>query len=319
MHKEVNSASPGAGSISGRRGEPQAPMEKLVPLISGSRSGPLGIAHLPRFWLKMRAYAVGLLEDGYRHGNGGNDESLLTTFGIDLDAFTDFIAGAPDYPACEAWVRKNAAGISAETIRKYTEQLIAFEMPDPRRTEWTARFGLTPGTYTLAVALNQLDDWDLVHHQLRDANAPKTAVVPAISTAVSGPLGVLHLPRLWIKRRAHAAGRLPAGYRLGAPGFDGTLADALGFAYDELAAYIDAERPDYLATEAWVRKNAKTLTDETVAALNARIMATKLPAQFAPAMRARLGVDESFERSIPLNDLDDWLTLHEQLKAVAAV
>jgi hypothetical protein len=295
-------------------------MEKLVPLISGSRTGPLGMAHLPRFWLKMRAYSIGILEDGYRHGNGGSDENLLTTFGIDGDAFADFIQNdAPDYLTCEAWVRANASDMSPEKIRRFTETLTSFEMPDPRRSEWIARFGLSGETYTRAIELNQLDDWDLAHHQLCAAGAPKTPFVPAISTALAGPLGVLHLPRLWIKRRAHAAGRLPEGYRLGLRGFDGTVAESLGFDYDALAAYIDAELPDYHAVEAWVRKNATTLSPETVAALNARITAQKLPEQYAPAMRARLGVDESFERSIPLNDLDDWLTLHEQLKALAPV
>src|SRR5471032_3208345 len=143
-------------------------MEMLVPLISGSRTGPLGMAHLPRFWLKMRAYSVGILEDGYRHGNGGSDENLLTAFGIDADAFADFIKDdAPDYLACEAWVRANAADASPEKIRKFTEALTTFEMPDPRKTEWSARFGLDGATYTLAVQLNQLDDWDLAHHQLR--------------------------------------------------------------------------------------------------------------------------------------------------------
>lgn len=295
-------------------------MEKLVPLISGSRTGPLGIAHLPRFWLKMRAYSVGILEDGYRHGNGGSDENLLNAFGIDGDAFAAFIKNdAPNYLTCEAWMRANASDASPETIRKFTETLTTFEMPDPRRTEWTGRFGLSEGTYTLAVQLNQLDDWDLVHHQLRATGARKAPFVPAISSALAGPLGALHLPRLWIKRRAHAAGRLPEGYRLGIRGFDGAVAEALAFDYDALAAYIDADLPDYHATEAWVRKHATSLTPETIAALNARILATKLPEQYVPAMRARLGVDDSFERSVPLNDLDDWLGLHEQLKAVGPV
>ena len=95
-------------------------------------------------------------------------------------------------------------------------------------------------TYTLAVQLNQLDDWDLAHHQLR-AGTKKTPFVPAISSALAGPLGAMHLPRLWLKRRAHAAGRLPEGYRLGLRGFDGAVAEVLGFDYDALAAYIDAE------------------------------------------------------------------------------
>ena len=71
----------------------------FVPLISGTQTGPLGVIHLPRLWLKMRAYNRGLLPEGYRHGNGGSDEGLLTALGVDRDAFAGFIAaGAPDYP-----------------------------------------------------------------------------------------------------------------------------------------------------------------------------------------------------------------------------
>ena len=47
---------------------------EMIPLISGAENGPLGIVHLPRLWLKMRAHAVGVLPEGYRHGNGGTDE-----------------------------------------------------------------------------------------------------------------------------------------------------------------------------------------------------------------------------------------------------
>lgn len=294
-------------------------MESFVPLVSTRSTGPLGMAHLPRFWVKMRAHALGLLAEGYRHGVGGTDEDLLKTFGIDLGAFTAFITTAPDYLACEAWVRENAADRSPEKIRNFTDHWLSFVMPDPRQSEWTARFGLEPGTYTGAMALNQLDDWDLVHEQLRAPDASKTPLVPAISSSLSGPLGALHLPRLWIKRRAHAAGRLADGYRIGAKGFDAKVAEILGFDYDVLAAYIDAEAPSYLETEAWLRKHAKTLNADTIAALNKHVLATKLPEQYAPGMRARLGLPDSYVLSIPINDLDDWLELHEALKAVAPV
>jgi hypothetical protein len=49
------------------------------------------------------------------------------------------------------------------------------------------------------------------------------------------------------------------------------------------------------------------------------VLATKLPEQYAPGMRARLGLPDSYVLSIPINDLDDWLELHEALKAVAPV
>jgi hypothetical protein len=291
----------------------------LVPLIGGAKTGPLGIAHLPRLWLKMRAYAVGALPEGYRHGNGGSDEDFLTTFGVDGDAFARYIASAaPDYQACEVWIRANAADTSPATIQAFNESLTSFEMPDPRRSEWSARFGLDGTTYTRAVALNQLDDWDGVHRQLLAFDPAPAPLVPAISSSLTGPLGVPHLPRLWLKHRLHGVGRLPEGYRHGAGGFDETLTSALGVDAVAFASYVETDKPDYLTAETWVREHATTLSPETLAALTTRFHETNLPAELGVKRRAELGItDASFERSIPLNDLDDWAALHRQLLAVA--
>ena len=38
-------------------------------------------------------------------------------------------------------------------------------------------------------------------------------IVPLISSGTQGPLGVLHLPRLWQKVILGAAGKIPEGYR----------------------------------------------------------------------------------------------------------
>jgi hypothetical protein len=291
----------------------------FVPLISGSQTGPLGIVHLPRFWSKMRAHAYGALAEGYRHGVGGSDEALLTAFGIDGDAFASYIAAdAPDYQTLETWVRAHATDLSAETIRTFNDQITGFEMPDPRRTEWSARFGLTDGTFALAVGLNQLDDWDLVHAQLSAPGAPSTSYVPAIGSGVAGPLGALHLPRLWLKHRLHGVGRLPTGYRHGVGGFDEMVTDGLGIDRDAFATYVETEKPDYVNAEVWVRRQAKTLSAGTVAALNARILSTKFPAERLAERRAELGpIANALELGIPLNDLDDWAGLHRQLSAVA--
>lgn len=293
-------------------------METIVPLISGSQTGPLGITHLPRFWLKMRAYAIGALPEGYRHGNGGSDENLLTTFGIDATAFAAFIASeAPDYPACEAWIRRNATDLSAETIREFNEFLTSFDMPDPRLSEWTQRFGLPHGNYK-AVLLNQLDDWDGMHELLRASAASSTPLVPLIGSDVAGPLGVLHLPRLWLKHRLYAAGRLAEGYRHGVGGFDEVVTSKLGVDGAAFATYVETELPDYLSAEAWVRTHASTLSDETIAATNEHIRATKMPAEMAVKRRAELGpVADGLEHGIPLNNLDDWAGVHRQMKAVA--
>jgi hypothetical protein len=291
----------------------------IVPLISGSQTGPLGIVHLPRFWFKMRAHAAGLLAEGYRHGNGGTDEALLTAIGVDGDAFAAHIAAdAPDYPACETWLREHATNLTPETIRAFNEQTVLFEMPDPRLAEWTARFGLSDGTYTSAVRLNQLDDWDLAHAQLLASDGAAVPTVPAIGSGVSGPLGAQHLPRLWLKHRLYGAGRLAEGYRHGVGGFDAIVSEMLGFDGAAFATYVETERPDYLTAEKWLRANASKRSAEDIAALNERLNTAKMPAQRLAECRAELGaVAGELELGIPLNDLDDWAGLHRQLIAVA--
>jgi hypothetical protein len=295
---------------------PAAPIG-FVPLISGAQSGPLGIAHLPRFWLKMRAHAAGGLAAGYRHGNGGSDEALLTAIGVDGDAFAALIASdAPDYATCETWIRANARDLSATSIATFNATTTSFVMPDPRLTEWTARFGLTAGTYSLAVALNQLDDWDGVHQQLLGSGAPSTPMIPAISATLSGPLGAFHLPRLWLKHRLHGVGRLPEGYRHGKGGFDEMVAVTLGFDHDAFATYVETDKADYLTAEAWVRRHATTLTAATVDALNAQIGSYKLRPDRAALRREQLGpIADGLELGTALNDLDDWAGLHRQLIA----
>jgi Domain of unknown function (DUF5069) len=312
----------GSGSISSGGGEAWSPMEKqalapagIVPLISGAVTGPLGITHLPRFWLKMRAHAKGMLAEGYRHGSG-TDEALLTTFGVDGTAFAAYIAAeAPDEPACEAWFRAHATNLTPETVRAFNDEVTGFEMPDPRRSEWSARFGLDDGAFTHAIGLNQLDDWDLAHALLRASGAPGAMSVPAISTSAVGPLGVMHLARLWFKHRLHGVGRLPAGYRHGAGGFDEVLSEGLGFDAEAFAMFVETETPDYLTAEAWIREDATKLNANAIAALNERLRTAKMPPESLAKRRAELGaVADGLELGIPLNDLDDWAELHRQLR-----
>ena len=49
--------------------------------------------------------------------------------------------------------------------------------------------------------------------------------VPMISTSTTGSLGVVHLPRLWLKMRLAAKDKLAEGYRAGEGGFDDDLED----------------------------------------------------------------------------------------------
>jgi len=144
-------------------------------------------------------------------------------------------------------------------------------------------------------------------------NGGTPPVVPIVSSLAVGPLGVCHLPRMWLKVLLHANGRLPAGYRHGTGGFDEITATALGFDRDAFIEFVSTEHPTYLETEAWVRKNAKNLNAESIRKHNESMRRDK-PLLMAKAQRAFVGLsDENILDATLLNDLDDWHTLHAQL------
>jgi hypothetical protein len=143
-------------------------------------------------------------------------------------------------------------------------------------------------------------------------------IVPVISSSVAGPLGVLHLPRLWLKVLLHACGRLPEGYRHGVGGFDALLLTELGLDADAFVAYIERDKPSYLELEAWVRANAKSLEPARIAAFNERVRTARLRDELAVERRARFGLDDSVTGAIELNDLDDWAELHDRVVAAEA-
>ena len=141
----------------------------------------------------------------------------------------------------------------------------------------------------------------------------KDPVVPILSSLAVGPLGVCHLPRMWLKILLHATGRLPSGYRHGTGGFDERTATDLGFDRDAFVTFVETQRPTYLEAEAWVRANAKHRDAETIRKHNELVHRDK-PELMAVAQRAFIGLDDPSVRDATLlNDLDDWQTLHEQV------
>ena len=139
---------------------------------------------------------------------------------------------------------------------------------------------------------------------------------PLISTSVAGPLGILHLPRLWLKILLHACGRLPEGYRHGTGGFDEFFCERFGIDRDAFIAFIETEKPDYQRTEQWVAEHARDLSPYAVAAFNQRIRTANMGDETAAQRRARFGIeDTAVANAIALNDLDDWAAMHARLTA----
>ena len=80
-------------------------------------------------------------------------------------------------------------------------------MPRPRRQASNSALLVTAGTFIIR-AMNK--------------------IVPMISSGVAGPLGVLHLPRLWQKASLEAAGKLHPDYPGCGKGYDQMVLDGLG-------------------------------------------------------------------------------------------
>src|SRR5437870_695197 len=95
--------------------------------------------------------------------------------------------------------------------------------------------------------------------------------VPLISSGVAGPLGVVHLPRLWQKVSLEEKGKLAAGYPGVGKGFDAMTLAALGLEEKAVRDYIKQSKPTYPEFEAWVKKNAKSLNREAMEKHNAAL------------------------------------------------
>ena len=136
--------------------------------------------------------------------------------------------------------------------------------------------------------------------------------VPLISTRTTGPLGVVHLPRLWQKMRLNAKGLLAEGYRAGEGGFDGMLLEALGISSAAAIAFVQETQPTYLVFEAWVKDNAGSLTAAAIEQINESILSIQKPEPGRSEMLDLLGLpqDDKEWLATDLNDLDDWRDFH---------
>src|SRR6516162_9828758 len=96
-------------------------------------------------------------------------------------------------------------------------------------------------------------------------------IVPLISSGVAGPLGVLHLPRLWLKLSLEGAGKLAPGYPGAGKGYDQMVIDGLGLNRDALLNYVKTSKPTYCEFEAWVKTNGTKTDKGSIDKLNSAI------------------------------------------------
>ena len=142
-----------------------------------------------------------------------------------------------------------------------------------------------------------------------------TTYVPMISSGVAGPLGVLHLPRLWLKSSLEACGKLAAGYPGCGKGYDQMVISALGLNREATLAYLKASRPTYPQFEAWVKAQPGVKLDAaTVDALNKAILGYIHDDGTRKSILSANGLpDGSPKDAVNLNNLDDWKEFHESV------
>jgi hypothetical protein len=138
--------------------------------------------------------------------------------------------------------------------------------------------------------------------------------VPLISSGTAGPLGVLHLPRLWLKSSLEARGKLAPGYPGCGKGYDQMVLDGLGLDRQKTLDFIKNNRPSYIQFENWVKQQPGVRLDKgNVDKLNGGIRgyihddATRQSIVSAGGLQD----DASAPRdAVNLNNLDDWTEFH---------
>jgi len=137
--------------------------------------------------------------------------------------------------------------------------------------------------------------------------------VPMISSGVAGPLGVLHLPRLWQKVSLEEAGKLAAGYPGVGKGFDAMTLAALGLEEQAVRDYVRQSKPTYPQFEEWVKKNAK-LNRDAIEKHNDAVRGYNHDDETRKGIlgTAKIADDASSPKdAVNLNNLDDWYEFHQ--------
>ncbi len=140
--------------------------------------------------------------------------------------------------------------------------------------------------------------------------------VPLISSGVAGPLGVVHLQRLWQQVSLEAAGKLAPGYPAVGKGFDAMTLAALGLDEQAVRDYIKENKPTYPEFEVWVKQNARSLTREAIEKHNAALRGYNHDDETRQGILSACGIadDASAPKDgVSLNNLDDWYEFHQAM------
>ena len=141
--------------------------------------------------------------------------------------------------------------------------------------------------------------------------------VPMIPCDIAGPLGVRHLPRLWLKVSLEAQGKLDSAYPGIGKGFDSMVISGLGLSADALRKFIKERRPTYAQFEHWVKSQPGVKLDRaSVHKLNQAIMNYHHDDATRKEILKTAGYSDDGAvtgSATELNALEDWAAFHAQV------
>ncbi|MFI5356625.1 MAG: DUF5069 domain-containing protein [Opitutales bacterium] len=139
--------------------------------------------------------------------------------------------------------------------------------------------------------------------------------IPLISSGTVGPLGVLHLPRLWLKVSLEARGKLDKRYPGVGKGYDQMTINALGLKTDAVVNFIKSKHPTYPQFEAWIKAQPGVKLDQAaISAHNAAVRGYIHDDATRKGILANNGLPDdasAVKDAVRLNDLDSWQELHD--------
>ena len=142
-------------------------------------------------------------------------------------------------------------------------------------------------------------------------------IVPLISSGIAGPLGVLHLPRLWQKVLLEATGQLADGYPAIGKGYDSMVITALGLTPEAVKKFIGERQPTYPQFEAWIKKQPGVKLDKgNIHKLNVSMAGYIHDDATRKSILSANGLADDGSvcpDAINLNNLDDWKEFHAGL------
>ena len=140
-----------------------------------------------------------------------------------------------------------------------------------------------------------------------------SSLIPLVSSGIAGPLGAIHLPRLWSKVLLSAKGVLADGYAECGQGFDQMVLDGLKVDRAAAVSFIKDNLPTYAQFEKWILdQRGGSIPASELEASNAAIAGYDHDDDTRAGILAAAGIDDagSIKDAVNLNNLDDWSELH---------